>query len=42
MVSRMKVKFGEELGTLKLIQEIINDSDSKSIFDGQLIDGSKV
>jgi hypothetical protein len=41
MVYRMKVKFGEELGTMELIQEIINNWGRKFIFDGQLIEGSK-
>ena len=39
MVSWVKVKFGEELGTMELIQEVINDWDRKFIFDGQPIDG---
>ena len=42
MVSRMKIKFGEELGTMYFIQEIINDWDRKFIIEGQIIEGLRV
>ena len=38
----MKVKFGEELGTMEFIQEVVNDWDGKFIFDGQLIEDREV
>ena len=37
MVSWAKVKFGEKLETMELIQEVINDRDVKFIFDNNLL-----
>ena len=42
MISKMNVKFGEELGTMELIQEITNDWDWKFIFNGWFSYGMKV
>jgi hypothetical protein len=38
----VKVQFSEELGTMKLIQEIINNWDGKFVFDGQLIESMEI
>jgi len=33
----MKVSFGEKIGSMKFIQEVINNWDRKCVLDGQLI-----
>jgi len=38
----MKIEFGEKIGTMELIDEIINEWNGKFIFEGQLIEGSEV
>ena len=42
MVSRVKIQFGEILGSIKLIQKIIYDWDRERILDGNLIKFSKI
>lgn len=42
VASGTKLEFGEKIGTMELIQDIINDWDTKFIFDGERIDGLKL
>jgi hypothetical protein len=37
VITGVKIQFGEEIGTLKLIQQIINDMNGKLILNGQFI-----
>ena len=41
VVSKTKVGFCENIGTMELMQNIINEWDGKFIFDGDLIEGTK-
>ena len=42
VVVRMDIKFGEELRTFELIQEVINDGKEKIIIDCDFFESSKV
>jgi hypothetical protein len=42
VVARMKIKFSKELGTTQFIQEVINDTDEKFIFNGEFVEGAEV
>jgi hypothetical protein len=42
VVSRTKIKFSKELGTIQFIQEIINDKNGEIFLDGEFIEGMKV
>jgi hypothetical protein len=42
VIALAKIKFGEELGTTQFIQEVINDRNGKFVFDGELIESTKV
>jgi hypothetical protein len=42
VIARMEIKFGEELSTFELIQEIINDWNGELILDGYFVESSKV
>jgi hypothetical protein len=34
VIAQVKIKFGKELGATQFIQEVINDSNGKFVFDG--------
>jgi hypothetical protein len=42
VVSRMNIKFSEELGTTKFIQEVINNRNGKFVFNGKFVLGTEV
>jgi hypothetical protein len=42
MVARMKIKFSKELGTTQFIQEVINDTNGKFVFNGEFVEGTEV
>src|SRR6184192_4358286 len=42
IVSPMKVDFGKNLCTLKSVNEVVNEGDGKSVFLGDLVQGSIV
>jgi Ni,Fe-hydrogenase III large subunit len=41
VVARMKIKFGEVLSTIQLIQKVINDMNGKFIFDCEFVEDTK-
>ena len=42
VVSRSTIQFGEEVGTIEFIKDIINDWDGKLIFNSQFIEGMEI
>jgi hypothetical protein len=42
VISRVKIKFGKELGATQFIQEVINDRNGKFVFDGQFFESTEV
>jgi hypothetical protein len=42
VVARMEIKFSKELGATQFIQEVINDSNGKFVFNGEFVEGVEV
>jgi hypothetical protein len=42
VVARTKIRFSKELGTTRFIQEVINDTNGKFVFNGKFVEGMKV
>jgi hypothetical protein len=42
VVSKTKIKFSKELGTIQFIQEVINDRNGKFVCNGEFVEGEKI
>jgi hypothetical protein len=42
VIARTKIKFSKELGATQFIQEVINDSNGKFVFNGKFVEVTKV